>query len=207
MFLDGEVIGITPLSAEVKTGHRHLVVSTAARSHEEWIDLYAGKDAPIHNYDLSVQVAAVQPVHEPAREIHHNAPVVAPVAPAPKLSAEDLLKRAQVLRSQKDFAGSAAAYRELTESNPAFSPAAWVSYGEILGTNLGDQEGSLKACETYLARNDWLGQAAEASACRIHALRALGRTDEEKAAIQKFIDSYPASVQVGQMKKRLEELH
>lgn len=198
--LDGEAIGTTPLSAEVKTGHRHLVVASAGKSAEEWIDLHAGKIA-IRDFDLAPPLAQADEPDAPAhrREIRRA---------TPKAPVEEMLRKAQALRSQRDWAASAAAYRDLLATYPSASQteAAWVSYGEILGDHLGEWKGALRACDSYLARAPGGVVAGEASACRIRALRALGRSADERAAIEEFLKRFPSAVQAPELERRLRSL-
>lgn len=206
VLLDGEAIGTTPLSAEVKTGHRHLVVASAERNAEEWIDLHAGSMA-IREFDLTMRPAAVAepdaaPLAEvPKRELKHSRTI-------PRLPAEELLRRAQALRSRQDWPACAAAYRELLSQYPAspVTEASWVSFGEVLGDHLGDAKGALKACDAYLDRSPGGVVAGEAMACRIRALRALGRRADESAAIEEFLSRFPGAVQAAGLRRRLNEL-
>ena len=200
--LDGEPIGATPLSAEVKSGHRHLVVASADRTAEEWVDLYSGSGATIRDYDLNVAVAVAEPVAEPDKVMLHRG------SGGPKAALQEMLTRAEVLRSRREWAGSATAYKELLGAYPNASAteAAWITYGELLVDHLGDPKGALKACQGYLDRSPGGVNAYEACACRIRALRGLGRKVDERAAVQEFLERFPGTALAPKMSARLEEL-
>jgi hypothetical protein len=76
--------------------------------------------------------------------------------------------------------------------------------GDIQLANLGDASGALRSFDAYLARGGELTQ--EAKYGRIRALRALGRSAEERKAIEEFVAAYPRSVQASTLQSRLEEL-
>lgn len=194
--LDGESIGVTPLSAEVRTGRRHLVVASAGNSAEEWIDLHGGK-VETRDFDLAPAVAAVEePETEPEAEPAKPDPKHIVRKPTFKGSMKDMLDRAQTLRTEKQWAESAKAYRELLSAYPKASAteSAYVSYGDVL-MHLAQWKASLKACGTYLNRAPGGVNAPEAWECRIRSLHALGRFDEERAAIQELKRDWPSSLQ------------
>ncbi|MBI5548162.1 MAG: FecR domain-containing protein [Deltaproteobacteria bacterium] len=198
VLLDGEAIGTTPLSAEVKSGHRHLVVATAGRTADEWIDLHSGK-VEIRTFDLTPLVA--QREAEP-----DSLPTPALKRPSSKVPAGEMQRRAHVLLQSRDWAGSARAYREFLAAYPSVDLGAWVTYGSILVEHQGDPKGALTACGRYLEREPGGINAAEAFECRIRALRALGRKIDERAAVQEFLDRFPSAVQASEMRRRLEHL-
>ncbi|HEY3448222.1 MAG TPA: FecR domain-containing protein [Myxococcales bacterium] len=192
--LDGESIGVTPLSAEVRTGRRHLVVASAANSAEEWIDLYGGK-VETRDFDLAPAVAAVE---EPETEPEPAKPDPRSLVRKPTYRGpmKEMLERAQTLRTNKEWAESAKAYRELLSAYPGSSAteSAWVSYGDVL-MHLAQWKASLKACGAYLNRSPGGVNAPEAWECRIRSLHALGRFDEERGAIEELRRDWPSSLQ------------
>jgi ferric-dicitrate binding protein FerR (iron transport regulator) len=195
--LDGEPIGATPLSAEVKTGHRHLVVATADVSREEWVDLHASDVPTIREFDLvpPPAVAVAEPESEPALpDVRH--------ATLSRLPTKQLLDKAQMLRTRHDYSGSAVAYRELLTHKDA-PVDALISYGDLLLENLGDPKGALKAYSRYPA---WEGRADKAFAGRINAMHALGRKVDERAAIEQFLATFPYAPQRAAMERRLGAL-
>ncbi len=109
----------------------------------------------------------------------------------PAERAEKLLIQARSRSAAGDARGTADAYRELLATQPrsAEANAARVPYGELELSVLGDARSALALFEQYLAVGGPLSE--EASYGRIRALRALGRTDEERAAIRTFLEQYP----------------
>jgi hypothetical protein len=118
----------------------------------------------------------------------------------------DLLSKARDLRADGKAAEAAAAYRELEAQYPK-SPEAHASFvllGDIELANLNDASGALRSFNAYLVGGGELAQ--EAKYGRIRALRALGRSAEERKAIEDFVATYPKSVQTRTLQSRLEEL-
>jgi hypothetical protein len=125
---------------------------------------------------------------------------------AERATAAELLSEARDLRAGGHSADAAVAYRELEAQYPG-SPEAHASFvllGDVELANLGDASGALRSFDAYLRRPGELTQ--EARYGRIRALRALGRSTDERKAIEDFVATYPASVQVRSLQSRLEEL-
>jgi outer membrane protein assembly factor BamD (BamD/ComL family) len=132
-----------------------------------------------------------------------------PAEPARKveaLSAADWLARARDSRRAQQWAEAADAYRSLRAQHPASAEASavLVSLGELELTQLGQPERALRSFESYLASGGPL--AIEASLGRIRALRTLGRSAEEAAAIDSFLQQHPKSLQAADLQARLEAL-
>jgi hypothetical protein len=199
--LDGEPVGQTPFAAEVKAGRRHLVVAMAGRTSEEWIDLHTG-DLTLRDYDLSA------PEPEPTDIPSKPARATAPTARAPSAPAQDLSREAQERRARRDFEGAAAALRELVAAYPAnpLSDAARVVLGQIEIEHLANPAAAVRICDSYLARAPRGALASEALACKASALRALGRTAEERRALEAFIARFPQAAQAAELRRRLEVL-
>jgi predicted TPR repeat methyltransferase len=120
----------------------------------------------------------------------------------PPRGAADLLVAARERRGRGDEAGATTAYRELFarhgKSPEAY--AALVPFGEIeLGS--GHAQAALDAFDTYLASGGSLEE--EARFGRIHALRMLGRTAEERAAIEAMIERFPGGALSTSLRDRL----
>lgn len=132
------------------------------------------------------------------------APVTAAAQQGP--SADDLLRSAQELLAKGDSAGAAAAYRSLVARYPgsAEARAASMSLGRMALAG-GRAEQALAEFDRYLASGGG-AMSIEARAGRIAALRALGRTADEKAAIIDFLARHGGSVQGERLRGRLEEL-
>jgi hypothetical protein len=140
------------------------------------------------------------------REAHSRdaAPPPAASAPAPKL--EVLLEQALALRARGRFRRAAEVYRQIHEASPASAAGgtALVSLGELSLSSLNDPRAALAAFDSYLARGGALSQ--EAAFGRIRALRALGRTADERSAIERFLAQYPKVPQSRVLRERLNTL-
>jgi hypothetical protein len=120
---------------------------------------------------------------------------------------EDPLARARALRAHRQFAQAAALYESIHAANPQSSSgrAALLGLGELRLSDLRDATGALRAFEAYLASGEG-ALAREAAYGRIRALRALGRTDQENAAISQFISAYPNGPEAQTLRQRLEAI-
>ena len=119
----------------------------------------------------------------------------------------DLLGRARALRTQGAFREAADAYRAAFASDPhgAEGRTALVGLGGLLLSELNDPAGALQAFDSYLSeRKGALTQEAEFG--RIRALRALGRYQAEKAAIQSFLVAHPEGPDAQVLRRRLESM-
>jgi hypothetical protein len=115
----------------------------------------------------------------------------APPQNAPDAGPLSLLRAARAENARGDVAAAAAAYRTLLARYPS-SPeaiASELSYGELQLGPLRDAAGGLRTFERYLAEGGPL--AEEATYGRIRALRALGRSDDERSAIDAFLRAFP----------------
>lgn len=202
--LDGEPVGQTPFAAEVKAGRRHLVVAMAGRTSEEWVDLHTG-DLTLRDYDLSEPEPI--PTNVPSKPARATV-LPMPTARAPSAPAQDLSREAQERRARRDFEGAAAALRELVATYPAspLSDAARVVLGQIELEHLANPAAAVRICDSYLARAPRGALASEALSCKASALRALGRTAEERRALEAFIARFPQAAQAAELGRRLEAL-
>jgi hypothetical protein len=158
---------------------------------------------------------------EPSESTGERASAVTPGAPQPALvravpsapssatsaaSAGELLELARQERAARHYSAAALAYRRLEQTFPdsAEARAALVSLGQLELGQLGQPEAALRSFRAYLAAPGQLQQEAEHGS--ILALQKLGRTAEERAAIEAFIARYPKSVQAIALKQRLEQL-
>jgi ferric-dicitrate binding protein FerR (iron transport regulator) len=146
----------------------------------------------------------VAPVATPAPAATPTARAAEPGARAP---VRDLLGRARALRSQGSFREAADAYRAAYQSDPhgAEGRTALVALGGLLLSELNDPAGALAAFDGYLSEQKG-GLAQEAEFGRIRALRALGRYDSEKAAIQSFLVAHPEGPDAQVLRRRLESM-
>ena len=140
------------------------------------------------------------------------APVATPTPPRPtepgaRAPVRDLLGRARALRTQGAFREAADSYRAAYASDPhgAEGRTALVALGGLLLSELNDPAGALAAFDGYLSENKG-ALAQEAEFGRIRALRALGRYESEKAAIQSFLGAHPEGPDAQVLRRRLESM-
>ncbi len=118
-----------------------------------------------------------------------NAPVRMPEA---SRSAAEWLATARERRARGARKGALSAYRSLFrlfDDSPE-AHGALVSYGELLLAD-GQAQHALHSFERYLAKAGTLSE--EAAFGRARALRALGRLEDERAAIARFENDFPNS--------------
>lgn len=119
---------------------------------------------------------------------------------------EDPFARARLLRGRGQFAQAAAIYESIHSANPqsASGRAALLGLAELRLSDLHDAAGALRAFDAYLAG----GQSAlsrEAAYGRIRALRALGKSEQERAAIEAFVRAYPSGPEADSLRQRLSK--
>jgi ferric-dicitrate binding protein FerR (iron transport regulator) len=161
---------------------------------------------------------AARSASEPSSGATVPAPVATPAPPSattPPRTTEpgarapvrDLLGRARALRTQGAFREAAEAYRAAYASDPrgAEGRTALVALGGLLLSELNDPAGALAAFDGYLSEHKG-ALAQEAEFGRIRALRALGRYESEKAAIQSFLVAHPEGPDAQVLRRRLESM-
>jgi hypothetical protein len=74
-----------------------------------------------------------------------------------------------------------------------------------LQLELGQSERALSSFESYLRGSGRL--APEALGGKVSALRALGRTREERAAIEQYLARFPRGFLAPKFEQRLQSLH
>jgi PEGA domain len=187
--LDGRVLGPAPVTVLLSDGDHtvDLAAPSRAPAHEP-LRILGG--APVTR---SFQLARVEPAAAPAR------------APGDQ-SAAAVLALARERRAHGDVDGSVAAYRELFERHAASveAHAALVPYGELQLERLSDAGGALASFDRYLARGGPLEE--EAIFGRIRALRALGRTGDERTAIENFVRRFPSGPLASSLRERLRAM-
>lgn len=127
-------------------------------------------------------------------------------AAVPPATAASLFRDAGAARRAGDFARARALYVELEQRFPASSEArvSRVSLGKLYLSS-----GNARAAEAAFAQYLRSGAAdlrAEALVGRADALRALGRSAEERSVRQELVRSYPTSVYAKRARERIAEL-
>jgi hypothetical protein len=142
------------------------------------------------------------PIVEPAPRAATHAPA-APVVP----SAASMLSEARRLLREGQIEKATAQYEALCLEHPnsVEGHIGLVSLAELQLEELDRPADALRSVERYLAS----GAGAllpEARETRIRALRALGRSADERDAIEQFLAAHPDSLRAKTLARRLSEL-
>jgi hypothetical protein len=212
--LDGQPIGISPVSSLIPVGDHRLVVR---RDGEELLakDLHvqAGESREVR-YDAAPVAHEVREAHEdraakhsghkPLRLGHAIGAKIIEDAVTP--SAPDLLRQARQAMRTGSYDHAATLYQTLIGHYQGSDEAqtALVLLGELRLTQLGDPRGALAPLNAYLQNGGPL--EVEARVARIESLRSLQRSDEEAGAIDDFLKHHPRSFEAKGLRARLQEL-
>jgi hypothetical protein len=201
VLVDGRSVGVTPLGLLVDPGEHTLLVGAAQdRSWREQVRVSEGEQL-VRSFGDPAPAAAMAPAVTSLRSREGGrATTEARVRARARQrsagasegdSAAALLSAARELHARRDREGALRVYRALfaRPGESAEALAARVPYGEMLLAPGGDSSSALAAFEDYLARGGALTR--EASFGRVRALRALGRLDDERAALDAFLRSFP----------------
>jgi hypothetical protein len=192
--VDGVGVGSPPLWLRVAPGKRSVSLSTgplgcAAQAQEKEL---------ASNNEWTITWAAPK-----------AAPSATAAVPTPSAStggdAASLMREAQAMRAAGRGNEARRLYQEITTRYPssAEAQAVRISLGQLeLGA--GNADRALKSFDAYLATGGALAQEAQLG--RIAALRALGRSKDELAAIDAFLATYPGSMHADGLKTRRAEI-
>lgn len=127
-------------------------------------------------------------------------------APAAALTAAELFSSANRARVQGDVTRAIATYRQLEATFPhsVEAGAAHLSLGVLY---LQAQKPAEALAELRLRQRGSSALEAEALWTEAQALQRLGRSAEERAALQHLVQAYPGSAYVTAANRRLAELH
>lgn len=198
--LDSAPLGTTPLFARVRPGHRVAQLSMEGRtSVREFLEIGRGSEIS-RVFDLEADAGP-----DPAQRA---ATAVAKLRKGSGPSPSDLLARAQRLRAVRDWRGAAKAYDALIDQFPSTVEGrmSLVSLGAIRLDHLGDSKGALRCYDRYLAAAGKGTLAQEAAYGRIRALRKMGDTARERAALERFLSRFPDALLADAARARLEEI-
>lgn len=161
-----------------------------------------GETAPSAPTAATATTEASSAATAPSASVTPAEPQGQPVKPA---TAAEMLAKARAARAQGNPKEAAEGYRRLMSVHPksAEAHAALLSLAELQLGPLGDPGGALKSYDAYL-RGGGGAVAQEARYGRILALRRLGRSAEERAAIDEFVKAYPNSVQARALRAKVE---
>ena len=211
VLVDGVELGFTPVRASVRAGYRRLDIKKKGfESVRELLEL--GVERRLTRVfelgELSQTEVASSVTSETARGKTSGSKSGSPILAGPAATPAEMIARAQVFRMERNWVAAVKAYSDLIDTHPssAQARAALVSMGNIQLENLGKPRSALRAFDTYLARSGKGALAREASFGRANALRALGKSNEERTALEAFLRDYPNSMLTQRVKTRLDEI-
>jgi hypothetical protein len=208
--LDGNAVGITPLSTLIPVGAHRLALRVDGRvALEREFVAEAGRVVAL---DIDWGALAIAPVPVPAVEapaaLEPRAPASA-TAPAPQTqrSAAQSLGEARRLLRDGRYAAAAGEYEALRRNFPASpeSHTVLVPLAQIELDRLGRPERALVHLDRYLGSGQG-ALAQEARYARIRALASLAQTRQETAAIEEFLRLHPTSLRAARLEERLARL-
>ena len=152
-----------------------------------------------------------------ARETHSEPTdsgrrTVTPVRPrtadAAAIAVDELLQRAQLSLIDSDWNGAAGWYQKVLRQYPGSPQAATVriSLARLELRHLGRPARALKHYKAYRKRSPKGPLAEEALFGIAESYRVLGATDNERRALQQFIEQFPGSTLSSRVRKRLQQL-
>ncbi|MCP4675450.1 MAG: PEGA domain-containing protein [Deltaproteobacteria bacterium] len=209
--IDDVAFGHTPLTAFVRVGHRKLVMTKDGHeSVRELLELRPDSELT-RVFDLG-ETPAEEDVVEPKRDdlakatpkkrrAQHSTSREQPTS-------AELLAKAQAMRAGRNWSGAVEAYEDLIRQYPAGAESgpSLVSLGKIQLDHQRKPAAALNAFNAYLRRTRRGTLAQEAAFGRATALRALGKRDQEKTALEMFLREFPSAIQNKRVKERLAEL-
>jgi len=135
-------------------------------------------------------------------------PPASPRTNAEEEEAEDLLRTANRLRADKQWSEATRTYEKVLERYGRSGQAypAMVSAASLRLNRLSDPAGALRLYERALAARPTGTLAEEALFGQARAYRDLGRTDDERSALRRFISNHPSSWHADDARQRLQEL-
>lgn len=131
-----------------------------------------------------------------------------PVAPAPAPSAAELLERASRARGAREWQDALQAYDRLLLAYPTSGAAyvAHVSRATIALEHLGRAKAAARGFSAALRLRPGGPLDAEARWGLARAQRRLGRTDDERASLQRLLRDHPRGANAAPARSRLEAL-
>lgn len=204
VMLDGQLIGVTPLTTLVTAGTRQLELRRAGRPlWSNTVELSAGQEQRVR-YEEEADVA---PALEP-RSHRSGPPRHRPAGKEPEsVSARGMLSQARQLVASRQFEEAAKAYEAVRAEFPG-SPearAVLVALAQLELEHRHTPTGAEKWIKAYLSNGPGpLTQEAEYLHLRV--LKAQARPEEERAAIATHLQAYPDSFHHAALKRRLAQL-
>jgi hypothetical protein len=226
-FLDGQPIGRAPLSTLVPVGgHRLIVRNQDSMLLDEELHWNAGETRSlVYRAEVQADVASPRELRRRGAGKKSSArkariEVSAKVAPEPPVALEEPIAvendgrptPAELLRSARrqvrdgQLRAAVSTYEALRQTYPDSEEAhtVLVSLAQLELSAMHNPARSLQHLDAYLTRGGTLSE--EARLTRIHALRALHRSEDEAAAISEFLVKHPRSFEDSTLRARLADL-
>lgn len=199
LWLDGQEIGVSPLSSLIPAGeHRLTSLLADGRALEHTFMIAAGKTWSL---DLNAEVAQLRAADGLSARVTDATDLMAKrtaeTLPAVTIApASELLARARQQLRQSRWQDAAATYRELRRlhGESAEAKTVLVSLAQLSIERLGQPAVALADLDIYLSEGGG-ALTQEARYLRIQALRAVGRESVARDAANAFLDDYPTSFQ------------
>jgi hypothetical protein len=209
LWLDGKLIGETPVRARLKPGIYDLTVRVGDRIvvREE---LTAVNDERIERIYRIDPIAGDEPSAPP--EPPPEKPAKRQHEPKEKndvgAEVEALLADAQALRAKQDWRGVEKAYQRLVHAygKELAGRTAMVSLGQLYLTTLARPKMALHWCGLYAARHHDGVVLQEALLCTADAQLALGKREASRRTLESFLVRFPDSVQAESARRKLDVL-
>ena len=151
-------------------------------------------------------IPAPPPPPEPSPAPEPAPSVVPPPAPRHPAGAQDLLRQANERRAQRRWRDAQALYRRVEREYPGSSPAyvAMLAEAALRLEHLHDAKGALALYRGALRGPSTLRE--EAAFGVIECYHAMGRSSDEKRALESFVAEHPDSPVAPRARERLQEL-
>jgi len=205
VLLDGEMLGVAPIAASTRAGHRDLeIVMDGYAPVREQLELARGTTA-----SRVFELSAVTKTEEDEEEVYgKSSKRMREADDENPADSRHMLQRAQSLRAGRQWQDAGRAYEQLIRRHPDSPEArtALVSLGMIQLNHTGQPERAIQNFTEYLSKSGQGALVQEAAFNRARAFGKMGRTDREAALLKKFISSHPLSLRVPEARRRLNEL-
>jgi FecR protein/PEGA domain/Tetratricopeptide repeat len=210
VYVDENFLGTTPLIAALRPGPRSLDLNDSKhKSVRELLELVPNSRVSrvfemdeLSHMNLS---DAGRPTKDrsavASNSVRHTAKTV-------RTTPVELLARARVFRTKRQWKQAEAAYRQLVRRFPSSVEAgsSRVSLGNIQLEHLHRPASALRSFDSYLAGSSRGTLAQEAAFGRISALKTLGQRDREIKALEAFLTDFPNAIESNRARRRLTEL-
>ncbi len=144
--------------------------------------------------------------HEPS-ETNRSSGIGARTRGSAPLGNLALLKKAQDCKKARNWSCALATYQALAQGKGGTAlSSALVAMAQIELDALHRFAAAIRHFDAYLKRRPHGALAAEALYGKARALRALGRRNQEKRVLKRFLEQFPSAIRAGRVRRRIEVL-